>query len=145
VRTTLAWAVGFAVLIAAAFGLGGARFAASFSTDPAVIAAAGVYAPWAAALPLAGVASFVFDGVFIGAGWTRAMLVTMMVALAVFVAAILALNPPTVASLGNNGLWLAFTLFLLARTAGQALCLPGLARRAFAAGDLGEGAAQGAV
>jgi MATE family multidrug resistance protein len=86
------------------------------------------------AMPLAGVASFVLDGVFIGSSWTRAMLISMGAALAVFIAGLFAFRP-----MGNHGLWLAFTLFFLARAAGQAWLLPGLTRRAFA------GAAPGAL
>jgi len=130
VRATLVWAAAWAVVIAAVYALFGAQLAASFSTDRAVIAATGVYAPWAIALPLVGVVSFVFDGVFIGAGWTRSMLATMAAALGVFVAALLAAGP-----LGNNGLWLAFSLFFVARTLGQAALLPGQTRRAFDYGD----------
>lgn len=127
VRATLVWGGGSAIVIAAVYGVLGPRFAASFSTDPAVIAATGAFAVWAIALPLAGVISFVFDGVFIGAGWTGAMLISMAAALAVFVLALFVAAP-----LGNNGLWLAFSLFFVARAAGQALFLPGLTRRAFA-------------
>ena len=126
VRATLAWGGAGAVLITLVYALAGARFAAAFSTDPAVIATTRAYAGWAVAMPLAGVASFVFDGVFIGSSWTRAMLVCMGAALAVFVAALVAFGP-----LGNHGLWLAFTLFFVARAAGQAWLLPGLTRRAF--------------
>ena len=36
------------------------------------------------------------------------------------------------AGLGNHGLWLAFSLFLVARAAAQAVMLPGLRRRTFA-------------
>jgi MATE family multidrug resistance protein len=126
VRTTLAWAVGAAAMVSAVYALFGAGFAAAFSTAAAVVAAVTHYAPWAIALPLAGVASFVFDGVFVGSGWTRAMLLTMAGALAVFVAGL-----AVFVGLGNHGLWLAFTLFFLARAAGQAWMLPGLMRRAF--------------
>ena len=44
-------------------------------------------------------------------------------------------------SLGNHGLWLAFTLFFVARAAGQAWLLPGLARRSFAGSGPGGGLA----
>lgn len=127
VRANLAWAGGWAVLVTLVYALAGARFAAAFSTAPAVIATTGVYAGWAVAMPLAGVASFVFDGVFIGSSWTRAMLISMAAALAVFVLGLFVFKP-----LGNHGLWLAFTLFFVARAAGQAWLLPGLTRRAFA-------------
>jgi len=126
VRANLIWGVGAAVLVTVVYAVGGARFAAAFSTDPAVIATTRAYIGWAVAMPLAGVASFVFDGVFIGSSWTRAMLVSMGAALVVFVAGLFAFG-----ALGNHGLWLAFTLFFLARTAGQAWLLPGLSRRAF--------------
>ena len=78
-------------------------------------------------LPIAGVSSYIFDGIYIGATWTRGLLVTMAFACALYVALLLALAP-----LGNHGLWLAFTLFLIARAAGQAALLPRLSRRAFA-------------
>ncbi len=126
VRASLAWALGAAAVIALIYALFGARFAAAFSAAPAVIAATGAYAGWAIAMPLAGVVSFVLDGVFIGSNWTLAMLMTMAGALAVFVAGLFAFG-----ALGNHGLWLAFTLFFLARAAGQAWMLPGLTRRAF--------------
>ena len=127
VRATLAWGGAGAILVTLVYALAGARFAAAFSADPAVIATTRAYVGWAVALPLAGVASFVFDGVFIGSSWTRAMLISMGAALAVFVAGLVGFSP-----LANHGLWLAFTLFFVARAAGQAWLLPGLTRRAFA-------------
>jgi len=125
-RANLAWAGGCAVLIALVFLVAGRAIAASFSTDPAVVATVATYALWAAVLPLAGVVSFVFDGVMIGASWTRAMVISMAAALAGFVALRWLAAP-----LGNHGLWLAFSLFFVLRAAGQALLLPGLARRSF--------------
>ena len=126
VRAALLWAMTLAGVIALAYALFGARFAAAFSAAPAVISTTAVYAGWAIAMPLAGVVSFVLDGVFIGSNWTGAMLATMALALAVFVGGLLAF-----AGLGNHGLWLAFTLFFLARAAGQGALLPWLTRRAF--------------
>ncbi len=77
-------------------------------------------------MPLAGFASYVFDGVFVGAGWTRAMLMTMAAALAAFLVLLVVLQ-----RFGDGGLWLAFCLFLFVRGAGQAVMLPGLVRRSF--------------
>jgi MATE family multidrug resistance protein len=84
------------------------------------------YYPWAVLLPVLGVSAYVFDGVFIGATWTRAMLLTMAAAFACYAVLLLAAG-----ALGNHGVWLAFTLFLVARSAGQALLLPGQERRTF--------------
>jgi MATE family multidrug resistance protein len=127
IRANLAWGFAIAALVSLAYALLVAPIAAGFSTDPQVVRTILTYAGWAMAMPLAGVASFVFDGVFIGSSWTRAMLVTMAVALATFVGAFALARP-----LGNNGLWLAFILFLVVRALGQAALLPGLTRRAFA-------------
>ena len=77
-------------------------------------------------MPLAGFASYVFDGVFVGAGWTRAMLMTMAAALAAFLVLLVVLQ-----RFGDGGLWLAFCLFLFVRGAGQAVMLPGLVRASF--------------
>jgi MATE family multidrug resistance protein len=126
VRALLLWGLGFGALISLVYAFAGAGFAASFSTDPAVVATTLVYYRWAVLLPLLGVTAYVFDGVFIGATWTRAMLLTMGAAFALYSLLLLALGP-----LGNHGLWLAFTLFLVARAAGQALILPRLERRTF--------------
>ncbi|WP_036503603.1 MATE family efflux transporter [Novosphingobium sp. AP12] len=126
IRAALVWGGVTGLAVSAAYALGGARLAAAFSTDPQVIAATGDYAVWLAVLPLLGVASFVFDGVFVGAGWTRAMLGTMAAALALYLAMLAGLAP-----LGNHGLWAAFAALFGARAAGQALVLPRLARRSF--------------
>ena len=56
-------------------------------------------------LPLLGVTSYVFDGIYIGATWTRAMLLTMAAAFALYGLLLLVTGP-----LGNHGLWLAFSL-----------------------------------
>lgn len=123
VQITMTWAFGAAAIVTLAYALFGTRFAAAFSTDPKVIATTARYAGWAVALPLAGVTSFVLDGVFIGCSWTRAMLIGMAAALAVFVIGLVAFAP-----LGNHGLWLAFALFFVARAVGQMVMLPRLMR-----------------
>lgn len=128
VKALLLWGLGGGILFSLAYAVAGSSFAASFSTDPAVVSTTLAYAPWTVLLPVLGVSSYVFDGVYIGATWTRAMLLTMGAACLVYAALLFA-----AAGLGNHGLWLAFSLFLAARAAGQALMLPGLTRKAFAA------------
>ena len=78
-------------------------------------------------LPLLGVTSYVFDGIYIGATWSRAMLLTMAIAFALYGLLLLVTGP-----LGNHGLWLAFSLFLVARAAGQASLLARQTRSTFA-------------
>lgn len=126
VRALMAWGGAAALAITLVYAAAGAQLAASFSTAPEVIAAVRDYRGWLVLLPVAGVASFVLDGVFIGSSWTRAMLQTMAAALVGYVA-LLWLGRP----LGNHGLWLAYALFFLLRAAGQLALLPGLVRRSF--------------
>ena len=127
VRLLLLWGLAGGAILSLAYAAAGAPLAASFSTDPAVSAATLAYLPWAILLPLAGVTSFVLDGVYVGATWTRALLATMAIAFAVYAGLLLVTGP-----LGNHGLWLAFTVFFMARAAAQAALLPGLVRRTFA-------------
>jgi MATE family multidrug resistance protein len=127
VRALLLWGLAGGALFSAVYAVAGARFAASFSTDPAVVATTLAYVPWAILVPVIGVSSYVFDGIYIGATWTRAMLLTMGAACLVYALALFAAAP-----LGNHGLWLAFILFLVARAAAQALMLPRLERKTFA-------------
>ena len=126
VRALLLWGLAGGAVISLFYALAGAPFAASFSTDPAVVRTTLLYFPWAILLPLLGVSSYIFDGIYIGATWTRALLLTMAAAVAVYCALLLVTGP-----LGNHGLWLAFSLFLLVRAVGQALLLPRLERRSF--------------
>jgi MATE family multidrug resistance protein len=127
VRALLLWGLAGGALVSLLYWIAGPAFAASFSTDPPVVATTLAFVPWAVLLPVVGVTSYVYDGIFIGATWTRAMLGTMAAAFA-FYALLLLITGPW----GNHGLWLAFTLFLAARAGGQALMLPRLERRAFA-------------
>ena len=126
VRVTLIWGIVTGFAIGAIYLVIGRPFAASFSTDPAVANAASDYIIWVVVLPVLGVVSFVLDGVFVGAGWTRAMLGTMAVAMAIYCAMIFGMAP-----LENHTLWLAFGAFFMLRAAGQLAVMPRLVRATF--------------
>jgi MATE family multidrug resistance protein len=128
VRLTSFWAVGFSLAVALAAFVGGGAFIDFISTNDAVRAYARAYLPYAALTPLLGALAFEFDGVYIGATWTREMRNLMLAALALYLAASFALRP-----LGNAGLWIALLLFLGARSVGQMWFYPILVRRSFAA------------
>lgn len=128
IRALLLWGLAFGALVTGVYALVGAPFAGSFSTDTAVTATTLTYLPWAIWLPLIGVTSYVYDGIYVGATWTRALLVTMVAAFATYALVLWAAGP-----LGNDGLWLAFTLFFVARAGGQALLLPRLRQATFSA------------
>ena len=122
IRLGLLTAAGLALLT----GLAGAPVARTFTTDPAVHAVIDSHIVWLAVMPLAGVVSYVFDGLFVGATWTRAILGTMAAAAVIYALTVWALAP-----FGNHGLWAALCLFALCRGIGQALVLPRLRTRTF--------------
>jgi putative MATE family efflux protein len=126
VRLTLIW--GFALAAAAALFLlmAGDGLIGLITTSPDVRAVASTYLPWAAFTALSGVLAFEMDGVFIGATWSRDMRNMMLVSLAAFVAAMLALTP-----FGNSGLWMALHVFLLMRGFGLLAILRLRVRTAF--------------
>ena len=113
-----------AAFVAVGFFLAGEALIASFAATPEVAATARLQLPWLVMLPFAGVAGFIYDGVFVGASWTRALLLTMLGGVVVYALALWLTWP-----LGNGGLWLSFVLFLAARAIFQRLALPRLVAR----------------
>lgn len=111
VRLTLLWGAMLAGALSAVFFLGGGALIRLLTTSEDVRAAAYAYLPWAALTPLAGVVAFQFDGVFIGATWSRDMRNMMLLSLALFVACVWALVP----AFGNHGLWASLLIFLISR------------------------------
>lgn len=80
------------------------------------------YLPWVIALPLIAVWGFQLDGVFIGATRSRDLRNSMIVSLAGF----LALSALLGRTMGNDGLWLAFTGFMALRGVTLSLRLKGI-------------------
>ena len=100
-----------AALLAAGLWLGGTALIGLLTSLQDVAALARAQLPWVALYVVLSVAAFQLDGVFIGATRTREMRNAGFVSLAVFV---LCAWPATLAW-GNNGLWAAFVLFVVAR------------------------------
>ena len=81
------------------------------TNDGNVIAEAMKFNRWTLLIPLCGFAAFLFDGIYIGATAAKSMRNIMFVATAVFFTGYFILQP----ILGNDGLWIAFLLFLIFR------------------------------
>ena len=109
------WGLGMAVAFTAVYGFGGDAFLSLLTDEPSVVAASHTYYYWALAIPLAGMAAFVWDGVFIGCTMTRGMLVSMALAAATFFILYYALR----GSLANHGLWIAFIAYMAVRGLAQ--------------------------
>ncbi len=126
-RRLFGWMVATALLLGLVFAGGGDALTGLFSRDPRVVAALGDYRGWLVVLPLLACASFVFDGLFIGASWTRAMLVSMAWSFAAFGLALWLLR-----DWGNDGLWASYALTFVVRAGVQAWLWRGLMARSFA-------------
>ncbi|WP_375408420.1 MATE family efflux transporter [uncultured Methylobacterium sp.] len=129
-RLSLAWCLAFGGAIAGLFWLGGDRFIDAVTTNAEVRETARHYLLPAALAPLAAAVPFAFDGIYVGATWTRAMR-NLMLAATLAYGVILAATQG--AGWGNAGLWLSFLALLGARGIGQALAYPGLVARSFPA------------
>ena len=84
------------------------------------------YLIYAALASVIGVFAFAYDGIYVGATWTRDMRNLMLVAIVLYLAAWWLTLP-----LGNAGLWIAILVFFGARGALQAVRYPALARATF--------------
>ena len=124
VRLTSAWASALAIAVSAAFWLCGSMLIPAMTSAPNVREAAQALLPWAALTPIAGVACFQLDGIFIGATRTADMRNMMAVSLLIFLAAWAVLTP----RFGNEGLWASLIVFYFARALTLATRFPSLVR-----------------
>ena len=116
------------ILLTVLFTLAYACFAMPFlsllSDDADVLAMASRYRWWIVAVPFAGFAAFLWDGVFMGLTTTRRLLRSMASATVVFFAVYFIAMPV----MGNDGLWLAFVSYLFVRGLVQTLYCPQILR-----------------
>jgi MATE family, multidrug efflux pump len=127
VRLIIAWGFGFGLGASLLFTLGGAALIDLMTTSPEVRVAAREFMIFAALCPAAGVLAYAYDGIYVGATWTRDMRNLMLAALGVYLAAWWLLTP-----LGNAGLWSALLIFLSARGLLQMARYPALVKTSFA-------------
>ena len=87
-------------------------FISSTATNAAaLIETAGQYIIWIIIIPIASAMPFIMDGIMVGATETRVMRNSMFLATAAYFGIYYALHPV----IGNNALWLAFTLYMFLR------------------------------
>lgn len=115
VRLTLKWSLIFSLGFTLLYAVAG-QFVIGILTDlPDVRETAIRYLPWMIASPLVSVWCFLYDGVYVGATRAKEMRNIMLVStLVVFLPAWYLLQP-----LGNDGLWLAFLIFMASRGIGM--------------------------
>ena len=119
IRHLFRWGWLMVVLFTAVYALRGRGFLGLLTDEASVVDAAMEFLPWALLIPVAGMAAFVYDGIFIGLLKTRGMLVASAVATIVFFGLYFALFPVW----GNHALWLALIVYLALRGLVQHLYL----------------------
>ena len=118
------WALVGTILVSAIFAVWGETIIDLMAKAPDVRAAARQYLPYMLLVPVLGVASWMLDGVFIGATRTRDMRNMSVLSTAGYVIAALILVP----AYGNHGLWIAFLFSFVARAVTLAARYPALER-----------------
>lgn len=105
------WGVGGAVILCAVFWFGGPFLIDIMTTSPEVRAEARTFLIWVAIAPVISIASWMLDGIFFGATWTREMRTATLQSVAIYVLALIVLVP----WIGNHGLWVGLMILNIAR------------------------------
>lgn len=113
------WGIPMSVLFTFIYVVGGQLLLNILTDDTAVIISAKTFFLWACAIPLAGMAGFIYDGIFIGLTATRGMLLSSFISSVTFftILAMSLLLPfrYTHPLLTNHMLWAAFIIYLSMR------------------------------
>ncbi|MBO5824798.1 MAG: MATE family efflux transporter, partial [Prevotella sp.] len=105
------WGGMMALLFTIVYIQGGSDFLSLLTDEQSVVAASAEYLPWAVLIPFAGLAAFVWDGIFIGLTATRSMLMSLVFSALAFFAICFTLVP----FFGNHALWLALVVYVIVR------------------------------
>jgi MATE family multidrug resistance protein len=111
VRHLFLWGALMTALFTAIYVFGGMPFLRLLTDNRHVVAASEGYVWWAYLIPVAGVAAFIWDGLYIGTTHIRGMLISSAIAAIAFFATAIYLMP----YFGNQALWLAMIVFLAMR------------------------------
>jgi len=108
---TSQWGLGTVILMALSFFVFGNSIINIMTTAEDVRTVSYEYLPWMVTAPLAGVAAWMLDGIFIGATRTADMRNMMFISFCVYLIALAILLP----IYGNHGLWASLIIFSIAR------------------------------
>jgi len=118
IRLSFMWGGILALLFTLLYLIGNTSLLKLLTNQSAVILVAKKYTFWVILIPLVSVASFIWDGIFIGLTATKQMRNSMLIAVfAIFFPVWALLN----STYENHALWLAFILFLFTRGFAQTI------------------------
>lgn len=117
IRVNFMLGIGLTLIFTLIYSFGGEYLLRILTDKQRIIDLSAQYYLWVLLVPIAGFSAFLWDGIFIGATASRAMLYAIAVATALFFVIYISF----VSILGNNALWLALIVFLATRGLGQTL------------------------
>jgi MATE family multidrug resistance protein len=112
VKYSFYWAVGMAIIISLIYGLFPKMILAIFTNKGDVISLAMTFIIWTVAAPVISSFCYIWDGIFIGATASIAMRNAMLICIFVFYLPVYYLFRE---QLANHALWMALTVFMIAR------------------------------
>jgi MATE family multidrug resistance protein len=131
IRLSTIWGMGFGIAAGLIIWFAGEPLIRLMTTNENVVQLALSHLGWAALTPALGAACFLYDGIFTGALATREMRNMMVFSILAYLVAWWLLEP----AFGNHGLWMALSVFFVARGLSFASRLPTVEARAFAASE----------
>lgn len=120
VRTLFAWGGGLTLLFSGVYYFGNHLILNALTNQQAIIEAAKPFLPWVVAIPIMSTASYIWDGIYIGATASRGMLYSMLGSTMLFYPLYFLL----VEYMGNHALWLAMIVFMAGRGLFQTIIAP---------------------
>ena len=119
IRRCVVWAIGTAVVCIAIYVGWWQDIISMFVGDKSqladLLAVAGEYIGWVIAIPIAAALPFLMDGIMVGATLTRILRNSMLISTVAYFGLYYSLYP----FIGNNALWLAFTVYMAIRGVAQ--------------------------
>ena len=110
VRYSFAWGMVLALIFSVAYFFGGKPLLWLFTDQENIVVAALPFLAWMGLIPLLATPSYMWDGIYIGMTASREMRDSMLLAMIIFLISFFAFR-----FMGNDGLWLALVIFLVAR------------------------------
>ena len=127
-RKLFVWGGGLALIFGVLFLFGNELILGILTNQHSLIETAQDYILWVVLTPILTFASFIWDGIYIGATASREMRNSMLAAtIILFLPSYFLLYD----SLGNHALWLAMMLFMLGRGVFQTILFPKVIRKSF--------------
>jgi len=111
VKLIFVWGMSFGCLITMLFTFFGEEILSMLTNKSNIIQTALLYLPWLIISPILNSFAFVWDGIYVGTTSSKQMRNTMFIATLLYFLVVHSLQN----QLGNHGIWLAFTLFMMSR------------------------------